>query len=79
MPGIVTGMDSVKLARARRLAATGAARSIRQAASLSLPELAAEIGIGVSTLWRWEAGQRQPRGDAAERYADLLDRLMRET
>lgn len=78
-PGIVATMDTVKLARVRRLTDNGAARSIRQAARLSLPEMAAEIGVGVSTLWRWEAGQRQPRGEAALRYADLLDRLMRES
>jgi DNA-binding transcriptional regulator YiaG len=69
-------MNTSKLARVRRLATNGAARSIRQAARLSLPEVAAEIGVAVSTVWRWENGQRQPRGEAAERYSDLLDRLM---
>ena len=71
-------MNALKLARARRLTATGAARSIRQAARVSLTELASEIGVAVSTLWRWECGQRQPRGEPAERYADLLDQLMRQ-
>ena len=70
-------MDTAKLARARRLTSNGAARSIRQASQLSLPEVAAEVGVAVSTIWRWENGQRQPRGEPAERYSDLLDRLMR--
>jgi DNA-binding transcriptional regulator YiaG len=70
-------VDTAKLSRARRLASNGAARSLRQAARISLPEIATEVGVAVSTIWRWENGQRQPRGEAAERYSDILDRLMR--
>ena len=71
-------MDTVKLARVRRLTKTGSARSIRLGAKLSLAEVADNLGVGVSTLWRWEAVQRQPRGEPALRYCDLLDELLRD-
>jgi DNA-binding transcriptional regulator YiaG len=60
----------------RSLARSGAARSIREAAAVSLPELAASIPCAVSTLWRWEQGQRVPRVDLALRYAATLAALL---
>jgi DNA-binding transcriptional regulator YiaG len=69
-------MDTAKRTRARRLAGSGAAKSIRVAAGVSLPEVAHELEVAISTVWRWENGQRVPKGDASERYADLLDRLV---
>lgn len=66
----------VALARVRDLVTSGAARSVRVAAGLSTREVADAIGVTTVTVWRWEAGQRVPRGDAALAYLDLLDRLM---
>jgi len=68
------------LVRVRQMVASGQARMIREAAGLSLAELASAVGPGVSptTVWRWEAGERQPRGDAAIAYGRLLVRLERE-
>lgn len=59
----------------RRLAVTGAARAMRQAAQLSGPEMAREIGISASTLSRWERGVTTPRGEAARRWASTLRNL----
>lgn len=64
------------LALARRLAADGTARQLRQAAGLSLYDVARDLGVGAGTVSRWETHQRVPRGDAAVRYAGLLAELL---
>ena len=45
-------------------------KSIRTARHLTLQEMADEIGVHISTVWRWENGQ-QPRGAARK----LLSRM----
>lgn len=67
--------DLIRLADTRAAAAAGAARSLRLAAGLSLGEVARELGVSVSCVFRWETGERRPRGDAALRYGELLERL----
>lgn len=63
----------------RRLAASGEARRIRLTAGLSLSEMAAAAnGVSVATVYRWETGERSPRGDAAIAYGRTLARLQRE-
>lgn len=66
---------AVKLARARRYAATGEGRAIRLQHRLSLPDVAAGTGCGTTTIWRWEHGRNLPQGDAAVRWVELLDSL----
>jgi DNA-binding transcriptional regulator YiaG len=68
--------ELVRLTRVRALATSGTARAIRIAAGLSLPLVAEAIGCGVSTVWRWEQGQRVPRGEPALRYGALLEELV---
>jgi len=63
------------LTRVRVLFSSGTAKALRIAAGLSLPEGAKAGRIAVSTLWRWEEGQRVPHGEAALRYGELLDAL----
>jgi transcriptional regulator with XRE-family HTH domain len=69
----------VKLVTVRAAAQSGRTRQIRLAAGLSLRELADAVGVGASTLYRWETGDRRPRGDAALRYAELLNELAEAT
>lgn len=69
--------DLERLALVRQLITSGAARRTRQDAELSLSEIAEACGVDTATVWRWETGRRRPRGDAALRYADVLDRLGR--
>jgi DNA-binding transcriptional regulator YiaG len=52
---------------------------IRSNAEISLAELAAEVGVSPSTIFRWESGIRSPHGPAAVRYVVLLDRIASET
>jgi transcriptional regulator with XRE-family HTH domain len=73
---MTTIQDLNRVTRARSFAESGAARSIRLAADLSLREVASAAGVSVSTVWRWEHGERRPRGDAAVRYGAVLDELM---
>ena len=70
--GTVTAQD---LIRVRRMAATGAARAIRETSELSLSEFAAAVGVHKTTIFRWETGARRPRGAAAERYLRALEEL----
>lgn len=64
-----------RLTRVRRLASTGAARAIRQAADLSFTEMGELVEVDRTTVWRWEMGQRRPRGEAARRYLTVLEDL----
>lgn len=64
-----------RLARLRSLMSTGAAKSIRLAAGVSLPEIARDVGVSHSTVYRWENDLNVPKGDPALRYAVVLDEL----
>ncbi|HUG08897.1 MAG TPA: helix-turn-helix transcriptional regulator [Acidimicrobiia bacterium] len=63
------------LTRIRRLCASGAARSIRVGAGLSLGALADHLGVQRSTVYRWETGQRRPQEDRAIEYLKVLDEI----
>ncbi len=66
------------LVSARRRAASGEARALRLEAGLSLREVARAVGAGSpATVFRWESGQRTPRGGPAAAYGQLLDELAR--
>jgi transcriptional regulator with XRE-family HTH domain len=56
----------------RRLAKNGGARAIRQEAAISLSEAARAIGVTPGAVSRWERGQRTPRINEAQRWAELL-------
>jgi transcriptional regulator with XRE-family HTH domain len=60
------------------MAKSGAARSIRLGAGLSLAEMGSGVGDGVgpTTVYRWEQGERSPRGALALSYASVLDALV---
>jgi transcriptional regulator with XRE-family HTH domain len=64
-----------RLATIRAASQTGTSRNVRLAAGLSLREVADYVDVGVSTIYRWETGERQPRGKAALRYSDLIAEL----
>jgi transcriptional regulator with XRE-family HTH domain len=65
----------VLLVRARALAATGEGRRRREAAGLSIRELAAAIGVDAPTLSRWELGRMRPRRASALRWLAILDEV----
>lgn len=64
-----------RLSAVRRRAASGEARTIRQAARLTLEDVGSAIGTHHTTVARWERGERTPTGTAAIKYGQLLDRL----
>lgn len=68
--------DTVELARLRAFLESGAAKSVRVNNRLSLREMARTIGISPSTVLRWEAQERVPRGAPALRYWRLIRELM---
>ena len=71
----VNASEALRLVEARRLAASGEGKSIREAAGLSIHETADVLGLSVSALFRWENGERVPRGDRAVAWADFLEQL----
>jgi transcriptional regulator with XRE-family HTH domain len=64
--------------RGRVLALSGRGREIRLALGLSLADVAQEVRCDKSSVSRWETSRHAPRGEAAVRYARLLDRLERQ-
>jgi len=68
--------EILRLTRVRSLVRTGAARTIRLSAGLSLRELAREVGCAAPTILRWERQDQVPRGALALRYGEALDALM---
>lgn len=67
------------LVRLRAVASSGEARRIREAARLSISELANACGVDQSTIWRWEHGHRSPRGERGLAYGQLIETLRKET
>ena len=77
-PGISVAVmgNAIALATVRSMCANGTAKATRQAATLSIREVADEVGVAASTIFRWESGRRVPHGPAAIAYHDLLRALM---
>lgn len=71
----MTKAHALRLVQLRAAISRGETRQLREAARLSISEMAAACGVDQSTLWRWEMGKRLPRGEHAIRYADVLDSL----
>jgi transcriptional regulator with XRE-family HTH domain len=67
--------DIATLVQARQLGRSGEGRRLREAAGLSLRELADAIGVEPGTLSRWETGRCRPRQRAALRWLTILDSL----
>ena len=65
----------LELQRARTLGPDGRGRRVREAARLSLSDLAQAIGVDTATLCRWELGLVRPRRDAALRWLRAIDAL----
>jgi DNA-binding transcriptional regulator YiaG len=63
------------LVEAHKKARSGDAKKIRQKAGLTMAQVAAVIGVGESTVSRWEGGSRKPRGEHALKWAALLNEL----
>jgi DNA-binding transcriptional regulator YiaG len=73
----VEAEDLPQLSRVRALSRSGAAKSIRLAAGLSLGEVARAIDVTPATVLRWERGERVPTGKRALHYLTVLESLMR--
>ncbi|MEU7978320.1 helix-turn-helix transcriptional regulator [Micromonospora sp. NPDC049081] len=65
------------LVEAHKKARSGDAKRIRQQAGLTMSQVAAVVGVGESTVSRWEGGSRKPRGEHALKWAALLNELER--
>jgi transcriptional regulator with XRE-family HTH domain len=68
-----------QVAWVRRLAKNGGARAIREAAGISVAELARSIDVSPAAVSLWERGARVPREDLALRYAAALELLSHHT
>jgi transcriptional regulator with XRE-family HTH domain len=70
-------VDIELVLEAREAAKSGRGARLRRAAGLSQGELAGACEVSTASVSRWEAGERIPRGAAAERYALVLRMLAR--
>jgi transcriptional regulator with XRE-family HTH domain len=68
-------LELVEITRGREMAKSGEARRIRLAAGLTLEEVGNACGVSAIGIWRWERGERRPRGTPALKYARLLASL----
>jgi transcriptional regulator with XRE-family HTH domain len=66
-----------RIAAVRLLLDSGEARRRRELARLTPGEIAHECGVGLASVLNWEALQAYPSGEAALKYADLMDELQR--
>jgi DNA-binding transcriptional regulator YiaG len=69
-------IDPIKLAKVRAMTESGVARELRVGKRLSLSDIAVPVGASVSTIFRWERGQRVPHGERAVRYLEILEGLI---
>ena len=60
------------MSRAYRQANGSAIRELRKALGISPAELAASVGVDKSTMWRIEAGARQPSDPTLRKIANRL-------
>jgi DNA-binding transcriptional regulator YiaG len=70
--------SALAAADARRWAADGTARKIREQALLTQSEVAEQIGVTPAAVAAWESGRRTPSGLPARRYGELLRKLQEE-
>jgi DNA-binding XRE family transcriptional regulator len=75
----MTPDDALALARLRADVASGRVADIRRICGLlTQREVAQTVGTTPAAIGGWEAGRRMPRGQAALRYARLLEDLERQ-
>ena len=67
--------EVIEIAKARAMARNGDAQAIRERNHLTMTEIAREMNVSISTIMRWENGERSPRGDAALRFGRLMHKL----
>lgn len=67
---------AARLPRAEWLARAEPA-ALRVACGLTLGTLSAALGVPKQSIWRWETGQRTPRGAAGARYCRVIEGLAR--
>ena len=71
----MTTRHALQLIEARALLRSGEAREIRQAAGLSLHEVALVCRVTPGAVSRWENSERRPTGEAAVLFASLLAKI----
>lgn len=65
----------IELVNVRNMCKSGQAREIREAADVSLAEVADVIGVSPTTVYRWETGKSLPRVEHAASYWTVLQDL----
>jgi DNA-binding XRE family transcriptional regulator len=69
------GSPLATLVRDARLPAPAERKRIREAAGVSLRQMAAELGVSPMSTSAWERGEVEPRLDHAAAYGRLLAEL----
>ena len=66
-------MDVRREITERRLPVPAVRRAIREASGVSAVELAESLGVSRYTVYGWEKGRREPRGDDRKAYGAWLE------
>jgi transcriptional regulator with XRE-family HTH domain len=76
-----TPLDTIlsEARRRRALPEPALRRLLRERAGLSQAEVADVLDVSRPAVTRWESGQREPRSAVRGAYAELLERLAKET
>ena len=67
--------DFEQMIAEQQLWTSGMRRAWRHAAGLTLDQVAERLGVTKMTVWRWESGERTPRGQHRVEYSRLLRAL----
>ena len=59
------------------LPSAGIRRALRERHGLSQRRIAEAVGVSREAITKYEAGDREPRGETRRRYAEALDELAR--
>jgi transcriptional regulator with XRE-family HTH domain len=68
-------IDAIKASVGALRLRSGRGRELREAAGLSVRQLARELDVDAATLSRWERGESRPRTRAASRWVALCQEI----
>ena len=61
-----------RITELNKLIASGEARKLRLAAGMSLENVGSDVGVTAAAVFRWESGERRPRGRNVIAYHQCL-------
>ena len=73
---VTTALSLSEVVLARRILGSGVGQRVREAAGVSMGEMAREMQVDLTCYSRWEAGTRSPRPSSCAKYLTVLRDLL---